>query len=156
MSEKERTVAFGVVDESRIGEHIQRQQDHDGGKMSLGSIVDAVPKFTPVVHLASFRAEWVLQSGRDLVIHFFPPVGLAGPGNPVHRDYWLTRFPTFLDSTARSYFQAERPRLQAKYTVEVDSWWFKANGYEHIIDLAGFVGKFLEALDASLRGVGQA
>lgn len=153
---KERTVAFGVVDESRISEHIQRQQTNDGDKISLGSVIDAVPKFVPVTRFPSFRAEWVLQGGKDLVIHFFRPEGLASPPSQAHRDYWLTRFPTFLDSTARSYFHAERPRLQAKYTMEVDSWWFKANSYEHIIDLAGFAEKFLEALDASLRGVGQA
>lgn len=154
MSEKERTVAFGVVDEARIGEHIQRQQAHDADKISLSSVIEAVPKFTPVTNLSTFRAEWVLQNGRDIVIHFFAPPGLNSQQE--HRNYWLTRFPTFLDATARGYFQAEHPRLQAKYTMELDSWWFKANGYEHIIDLAGFVRKFLESLDASLRGVGQA
>jgi hypothetical protein len=146
----ERTVAFGVVDETRVGEHIQRQQAHDGGKISLSSIADAVPKFTPLSY-PTFLAEYAVQSGQDIVVHFFLPQGFLGA-----QDYWTSRFPTALDATAREYFAAERPRLQAKFTQELNSWWFKARGYGHIIDLVGFVRKFFETLDASLRARAQA
>src|SRR5262245_28732257 len=138
MSKHERTVGFVNVDESQARD-VVRQQTQEGG------IVAAVPQFTVVRDLPSFHAEWALQ-GQDIVIHFFLP-----PGYP--QDYWTVRFPRSLDPVARAHFGAERPRLQAKYTGDLglNSWWLRANGYGHIIDLSGFVRKFFETLDASLR-----
>jgi hypothetical protein len=92
--------------------------------------------------------------GRDLVVHFFLPPDLRpadGEELPINfRSYWLERFPKALDEVARSYFQADSPRLQAKYTAELNSWWFLAQGYDHLVGLHTFVLGFLEKLDSSL------
>jgi hypothetical protein len=39
----------------------------------------------------------------------------------------------------------------AKYTEELNSWWFKAQGYGDKIDIDGFILKFFEALDQALE-----
>lgn len=111
---------------------------------TLQSLADAVVRFTQVTDFTTFNAEYTLKEN-DLIIHFFLPPDLKGPS-----DYWTLHFPKALDFIARSYFEAEAPRLQAKYTPELSSWWFKACGYDHIIDLADFVDQFLSQLDESL------
>ncbi len=152
MSKDERTVAFGVVDEAKVGEHVQRQQkDPD---ISLGRIIDGVPQFIQVGHHPTFRAEYFVQDGTDIIIHFFKPLELQ------LGTYWTSMFPRALDSLAQAYFQATRPRLQAKYTEAVDergdSWWFKARGYGHIFDLKTFIHAFFDSLDAALSERGLA
>jgi hypothetical protein len=148
MSKHERTVAFGVVDEGRVGEHIQRQQANE--KISLGRVIDAIPQFIQVTHHPTFRAEYVVQNNEDIVIHFFLPVEVAFGA------YWTSAFPVTLDRFAQAYFSATRPRLQAKYTEELKSWWFKAHGYGHIVDLSSFIHGFFDGLDAALKDRGRA
>ena len=111
---------------------------------TLESLTDAIVKFTPVTDFTTFTAEYALKD-QDLVIHFFLPEDLRGPP-----EYWSKYFPLALDRTARAYFEAEAPKLQAKYTPELRSWWFRARGYDHLIDLSGFVEGFLSQLDSAL------
>ncbi len=78
-------------------------------------------------------------------MHFFlPPERRLPEANP----YWLELFPACLDAGARDFFLAEYPRLMAKYTEELESWWFKACGYGHVIDPDAFAVKFLKGLDS--------
>lgn len=115
-----------------------------------------VPDFEKVT-LESFRAEYSFIGG-NLIVHFFLPKRaeehLKDPETQASKlwlEYWLKRFPSKLDPVARSYFDAEYPRLQAKYTEEVASWWFRAQGYDHLIDPKKFIQGFLEKLDAALQ-----
>lgn len=145
MTKDERTVAFGYVPDGKVGEGLAQQQKQDNN-ISLGSVAQAVPKFTKVEDYTTFVAEYALQDG-NIVIHFFLPADFKGNAG----NYWAVNFPRALDATARSYFMADRPRLQAKYTPELQSWWFKANSYDHVVDIAGFIRGFFDALDAALE-----
>jgi hypothetical protein len=141
----EQYVMFGHLPDDGAAETTVRQVQRDLD-LSAANIADGVPKFIPNQSFTTFSAEHMMQDG-NLVIHFFMP---SGPFGMSAEEYWKVRFPKHLDSVARNYFNANAPRLQAKYTEEVNSWWFRANGYEHIIDLPAFIDGFYEALDASL------
>jgi hypothetical protein len=126
-------------------------EDIDGMKLKEG-----VPDFTKE-SLYSFVAEHALIED-NLIIHFFVPAHakphIKGDNNPAERqwmDYWLKKFPVVLDTVARRYFDAEYPRLQAKYTPEVASWWFKAQGYGKLISPSKFIHQFLVELDDALK-----
>src|SRR6188768_3206480 len=129
MSKNERTVEFGYLPEGQQRVAINQQQQQDSN-ISLGAIADAVPRFTAVQLYTTFDAEWALQD-ENIVVHFFLPKDFRGDAS----NYWTQRFPTALDAVARAYFSADRPRLQAKYTQELNSWWFRAMSYAHVIDL---------------------
>jgi hypothetical protein len=70
---------------------------------------------------------------------------------PKYEVYWLNMFPTALNEVAQEHFKATSPRLVAKYTEELKSWWLRARGYDHLIDLDGFMGSFAEKLDRRLE-----
>jgi|SRR5688572_3118343 len=146
-NQSERVVAFGQVDEDRVGETIVKQYNKDN--FALGSIASGIPQFTQETQYTTFLAEYALQDG-NIVIHFYMPADFK-----VHpqsaRMYWETQFPKALDAVAQNVFQATAPRLQAKYTEEMQSWWFRASRYDHIIDLPGFLRKFFDELDAALE-----
>jgi hypothetical protein len=67
------------------------------------------------------------------------------------QSFWIERFPVGLNEVAQDHFKATSPRLQAKYTAEINSWWFRAQGYDHLIDLDAYVLSFLEKLDERLQ-----
>lgn len=69
---------------------------------------------------------------------------------PTYRAYWLDLFPGVLSAVAQEHFKAEYPRLAAKYTDELRSWWFRAHGYAHLLDVDGLVYRFAEKLDQVL------
>jgi len=144
MTTNERTVAFGHVDEDKLGETLSRQQEKDN--FPLGSIADGIPQFTQVPFYTTFRAEYALQDD-NLIVHFFLPPELNGQVG----EYWTVRFPRALDLVARRYFSADRPRLTAKYTEELKSWWLRAMSYGHIVDFKGFVTGFFDELDHVLE-----
>lgn len=111
----------------------------------------AVIQFTKISDYTTFSAEFAVVDN-DIVIHFFLTPELAlQQDEPSVENYWLGKFPKTLDKTARDYFQADFPRLMAKYTQELKSWWFKAQGYGLNIDPDAFVKKFFETLDKSLE-----
>jgi len=113
---------------------------------------EAIPKFTKV-SLRSFKAEFAVIRG-DIVLHFFLPKH-ADINSPESRQawmgYWLKGFPAKLDPVAQEYFETGYPRIMAKYTAEVASWWFKAQGFGDVLDVAAFVNKFLTKLDDALQ-----
>lgn len=143
-SSHERTVVFGHVDEGRVEETMSRQSQRDNFK--LGSIASGIPQLKTVDNYTTFKAEYALHDG-NLVFHFYPPKSHS------QRDvssYWTQVFPTVLDRVAQEVFEATAPRLQAKYTVEFQSWWLRALSYDHLVDVQAFVTRFLDALDAGL------
>lgn len=144
METNERTVVLGPIDEGRMGHLIARQQDKD--KFALNSIVDGVPKFIQETSYTTFLAEYVVQDG-NIIIHFFLPSDFKGHA----QQYWEVTFAVALDTTAQRVFQATTPRLQAKYTEEMKSWWFRALNYDHIIDMQGFINRFFDELDTALE-----
>lgn len=112
----------------------------------------AVPKFTSV-NYRSFKAEYTTIND-DIVLHFFLPKH-ATADSPEARQawmgYWLKDFPAKLDPVAQEYFEAGYPRLMAKYTTEVASWWFKAQGFGDVLDVGAFLQGFFERLDSALN-----
>jgi hypothetical protein len=122
----------------------------------IGNVKDAVVNFTQVKDFTTFLAEWAIIDG-SYVLHFFPPreryVHTGNGRYQVHGEFlvkWQRQFPLILDPVAQEYFQATAPRLQATYTAEMFSWWFKAAGMAERFDPSGFISKFLETLDAAL------
>lgn len=106
-------------------------------------IKDAVPKFKQLSYKA-FNAEYFLE-GDGIVIHFFVPTK-----RKVTKQFWTRDFAEALNDIGQEHFQATAPRLVAKYTEEVKSWWFKAQGYGHIIDLDTYLVRFFEKMEARM------
>jgi hypothetical protein len=125
-----------------------------GGEKPIGIAKEGIPSFTKVKDYTTFEAEYALK-GRDLVFHFFLPKELTPVEGarlpPATVQYWTVAFAKALDSVARSHFEAQQPRLQAKYTEELHSWWLRAQGYDHLLDVPRFVASFFEKLDATLE-----
>ena len=101
-------------------------------------------QFKKIETYTTFTAEYAFDHD-DIVMHFFLPKEREGD-----MTYWLQVFPMVLDPVARKYFQAEKPRLRASYTEEVESWWMRADGYKDLIDRAAYVERFFEKLDQAL------
>jgi len=121
---------------------------------AIKDISKSVPRFKKVDGYTTFKAEYAMvhaASSDDLVIHFFETPEHPFTDDPNHTWYWLTYFPNCLDEVGRSYFQATRPRLVAKFTEELKSWFFRARGYDHILDIDEYVGRFFEKLDKALE-----
>jgi hypothetical protein len=125
--------------------------DESESALELGD--GAIPKFTQLDGYHGFKAEYAIIRG-DIVLHFFLPKH-AQVNSPEARQawmsYWLKDFPAKLDPVAQEYFEANHPRLMAKYTSEVASWWFKAQGFGEVLDVGEFVGGFLKKLDEALQ-----
>jgi len=119
-------------------------------------VARGVPNFKQQ-SFGSFKAEYAVIDG-DIVIHFFLPAQARVDTREEEQrwmQYWLGRFADVMDRTAREYFEAEHPRLVAKYTEEVASWWFCARGFgSNVLDPDLFVTKFYEVLDARIREAG--
>lgn len=121
----------------------------------IGNVENAVLRFTQVEDYTTFLAEYAVQDG-NYIVHFFPPkeryVG-AGSSKKIHGEFlvrWQRLFPQVLSPCAEQYFSATAPRLQAAYTAEMFSWWFKAAGFAERLDPDGFIRRFFEKLDAAL------
>jgi len=116
-----------------------------------GDPIAPKPMEFTVKNYKSFRAEFSMKD-RDLIVHFFLPTGISEADAYKYRDWWLHTFPSVLDSCAQEYFEAGPPRLMAKYTEELASWWFKAQGYDHLLDPLAYLDKFLLTLDEACLG----
>jgi hypothetical protein len=130
--------------------------DDEAGRLMKGApraiqhVSKAVPKFTKVDEYTTFRVEYAII-GNDLVVHFFDTPEQPNTDDANHQWYWKTYFPACLSTVGERYFQATKPRLTAKYTEEVRSWFLKAQGYRHILDIDGFARGFFEELDKELE-----
>jgi hypothetical protein len=148
-SNDERTVGLIPVDSETAQEKL-------GNEGAITGIADAVINFTEINDYTTFKAEYAFV-GEDLVIHFFltKEMTQTAKNDPKSaaaiESYWLTMFPRVLNDVGQEYFKAKAPRLQAKYTEELASWWFKAQGYKARIDPDAFAEGFLEALDQALE-----
>ncbi len=121
----------------------------------MAGIEQAVPVFTKVEDFTTFRGEFTWIDG-DLVIHFFLTpemlqLNRTEEGGPQIKTYWLNTFPLALDRASKEYFLADSPRLQAKYTEELASWYFRAQGYADRLDPDLFAETFFEHLDEVLE-----
>ena len=88
-----------------------------------------------------FDVEFGLKD-KAIVVHFFKK-------DEMSQGYWETAFGQVLSDVAQAHFNAGYPRLRAAFVpdFELNSWWFSAQGYEHLLDLDGYVLRFLERLD---------
>lgn len=120
----------------------------------MAGLEKSVPDFKKV-NTKSFRAEYDIIEG-NVVVHFFLPVQadqhIKSPnGRAAWMKYWLEKFPAHLDVVAKKHFDAEYPRLQAKYTEEMASWWLRAQGYGRLLNPKKFMETFFDLLDAALQ-----
>jgi hypothetical protein len=99
----------------------------------ISQVEEAVPQFIEKKY-ECFTAKHAVV-GHDLVIQFYLPEAagdLKTADARVQRQwesFWLEAFRDALSPVAQEYFQAEYPRLVAKYTEELASWWFRARGF---------------------------
>lgn len=143
-SSHERAVVARSVEDNR-----SLQDLRDGFTADGSADLEPEPvKFT-IKEYQLFRAEYAMKN-RDLVVHFFLPSSATGENAYQYRDWWLQDFPQALDEGSQEYFEAGPPRLMAKYTEELASWWFKAQGYDHLLDPLAYLERFLTVLDARL------
>ena len=117
-----------------------------------------VQQFTQVAAYTTFFAEFTIKGG-DLIFHFFQTAE-----NPATR-YWKDLFPQALDRTARDFFRAERPTLEASYVEGVNkadagpedppltSWWLIAHGFGRTPDPRLLAESYLHQLDHALDRV---
>lgn len=131
----ERVVSLDGPDSPDLAEKLMRNQ----GGTSVDSIASSIPNFTKVRY-DTFVAEYNLDND-NVVVHFFLPK------RRVTERYWKSMFADALNDVGQDHFQATAPRLVARYTEELHSWWFRAQGYGHIIDLETFVENFFVKLD---------
>jgi len=144
-SEQGRNVVLKGPADSAEGIKLLSQM-HEG----IGNVPGAVVQFKKVTDFTTFDAEYNLNDN-NIVVHFFMPSGYM-----VTEKYWKTCFAEALEAVAASHFQATSPRLVAKYADDdgagnsLHSWWFKAQGYGHLVDPDTFVMKFFELMDGLL------
>jgi len=131
-----------------LSESVQKELTNLKKEPDALDLDGAVPDFTCNGNYTTFRVEHALIEG-NIVLHFFPPEEMED--GPQLLNYWKTIFPTTLDVVARKYFDAESPRLYAEYVPELYSWYFRANGYSHIVDLLSFLEGFFDKLDEALE-----
>lgn len=137
----------------------ERQQAGKEAPVLIGNVKDAVVQFKQIKGFTTFLAEYALLDGA-YVVHFFPPRERYVPTGQgkmqVHGEFlvkWQRTFPQVLSPTAERYFQATQPRLQAAYTAEMFSWWFKAAGFADRLDPDSYIMKFFEELDSALDAI---
>jgi len=153
MSNDERTVQL-----TGVSREVATRMLGEEGRMVEGTEEDvarAVPDFRRV-NYPSFVAEHAVING-DLHVHFFLPTeagDLKRADANLQRKweaYWLETFPKFLSPVAKEYFQSDKPRLVAKYTEEVASWWFCGRGYGDALNPDELALGFERALDGALQ-----
>jgi len=116
--------------------------------------------FIPINDYTTFRAEFAITDG-DIVFHFFKTPEVEKLGDPARvRQYWGDVFASVLEPVAKTIFNADVPRLKAQHIFDedapysrqhpLDSWWFRAYGFGHLLDPHAIAYRFAEALDASL------
>lgn len=134
-------------------EEVPDRQAKDALKQTAGlefqGINDAVIKFTKVTNYTGFDAEYAWVDN-DLIVHFFMPPEFINTPKDMRESWWLGTFASCLDTAAQQFFSADYPRLVAKYTEEMQSWWFRARGYGDVLDPDAFAIAFFKRLDATI------
>lgn len=138
----DRTIELAEVSDAEAETHLNKEQD-------IGGVADAIIRYKQVEDFTTFTAEYAWK-GQDIVVHFFTPKEFNSAPTKQVDPYWLTDFPMSLDRVARAHFRADAPRLQAKYTEELKSWWLLAQGYGNVLDLDAYMIQFFEVLDTDL------
>jgi hypothetical protein len=144
---------------------------------AIANVGDGILQYKVVDDYTTFSVKYCLR-GDDILVSFFPSPEFRrlaetpspDPGNSAAlmsfealeahckrewgagtlQSYWLTDFAMALNDVAQKHFNATYPRLQAKYTEELKSWWLRAQGFGHVIDYDALVHRFLELMDARL------
>ncbi len=111
--------------------------------------------FIPVKDYTTFEAEFAITEG-DLVYHFNRTPEVMALHGMARENYWKTTFATHLERVAKKYFEADYPRISAQFIHEpslgiTESWWFRAEGFGHLLDPHKKAYGFLDALDASIE-----
>lgn len=131
----ERVVSLDGPDSPDLAEKLVRNQ----GGTNIDAIASSIPEFKKLRY-DCFVAEYNINDS-TVIIHFYLPK------RKVTERYWKSMFAEALNDVGQDHFQATAPRLVARYTEELHSWWFRAQGYGHIIDLPTFVENFFVKLD---------
>lgn len=115
--------------------------------------------FIPVNDYTTFRAEFSITDG-DIIFHFFKTPEVDAKGPQASYEYWSNIFPQCLEPVSKACFNADAPRLKAQHIYDsdspysqrepLDSWWFRAYGFGHLLDPHAKAYAFAEALDAAL------
>lgn len=103
----------------------------------------------------TFQGEFAITEG-DLVFHFDRTDEVKALQQGPRDVYWQQTFAACLNQVAQNVFEATYPQLQGQFIDEpelgvVQSWWFRANGFGHLLDPHKKVYSFLDALDAALE-----
>jgi hypothetical protein len=146
----ERQVALGGVSEEQAVKLLQTEGLMEG---TVDDVAKAVPRFTQK-SFKSFYAEYGIVNA-DLVVHFYLPKNLNVGAMDVREQkawsaWWGGTFPDVLSSVAQEFFEVEYPRVVAKYTEEVASWWFAARGFASSMDPQKLLEVFLQKMDSAL------
>jgi hypothetical protein len=156
MPSEERTVQLQGVDADKAAGMLSSESRMVAG--TKDDVVRAVPRFIESDRPEFFAKHTVIDG--DLVIQFFLPKAVGdlrkADANQQKRweAYWLQHFPKVLSPVAKEYFQADKPRLVAKYTPEVASWYFRARGFGDALSPAALADGFYEALSGKLSLAG--
>jgi hypothetical protein len=144
MSSGDRGVKASYVDEKRSPEV--------GSGMDPG-LVEWQPLEFKQQTYNNFHVEYALTDG-NFIVHFFvhPDALSVWPEEDLER-WWQNVFAQTMSTVAQEHFNATLPRIMAKYTMETASWWFRAQGYGHLLDPFAFLHAFFELLDGSLPSV---
>jgi len=140
----ERVVASPILSE----DDSPKQFGHAMGQQADMALSPKAIEFK-VAEYENFRVEYAMVDD-DFIIHFFiTPRQIQMWSEPELEHWWLNDFAQVMDRVAQEYFDAGPPRLQAKYTREVASWWLKAQGYGHFVSPEAFLLGFFEQLDGT-------
>lgn len=131
-----------------------RDEAKDQIEEESGGVLPVQPlQFIQVDDYTTFRAEFAITEG-DIVFHFFKTAEVMAKPPEYQRHYWGTVFAHVLEPTAKALFKADYPRLKAQHIddgeMKLDSWWFRAYGFGHLLDPDALAFEFLDALDEAL------
>lgn len=142
--EQEKTIVLGEVSDEQAGKLMYE------APTLIEGLNKAVPRFKKVEDFTTFLAEYAMI-GDDLVMHFFGTEEHPVDGSASSDHYWQTYFPNCLNEVGQEHFHANAPRLVAKYTEEMKSWFLKAQGYSHLTDIDAYIRIFCSRLDNVLE-----
>ena len=128
-----------------IATSLKTETDNPQGVLAL--------QFIKVNDYNTFEAEFAITEG-DIVFHFFVSPEIAKWSEVSLRKFWGETFPGCLVLAGRQAFNADAPRIKGQHIHDpemgINSWWFRAYGFGHLLDPHALAYKFFDTLDASL------